>query len=140
MPTERKIDCERFCRGADELNRKRSVITRVITTLEPLLERTTALQNRQLRDKEVVLRLEIEGLCFVIVHCKKARSLSIRLLDSNGKDHLWRGSVNYADAIPAQFVLIVYNNLSRLVEEADRSFPEAKIYEYFAFFSRHAEA
>jgi len=128
------IDCERFIRGAEEIDRKRRVITRVITTVEALLCQKTVIASHKWKYQETVLKIPIGGLFFVIKYSK--RGLDCCILDDQGQDHLWWGSTNYADSIPAKVVPIVYKNLSEIVEKIAEAFPKAGIYSYFEFFSK----
>ena len=131
------IDCERFIRGAEEIDRKRKIITRIITTVEALLNQKIVISNHQWNYHETVLKIPIGEFSFVIVHSKK--TLGCEILDNQGKNHLWWGSTNYAESIPVWVVPTVYANLSAIVEKIDETLLEARIRPHFNFFSKQAD-
>jgi len=131
------VDCERFVRGADEINRKRQVITRVISTLESMLN-SFSFKGCSWKFQQVILAIPLDNLTFSWVHTKKY--LGGEFTDQNGiRQFHWWGTVNRADGIPAHVVPTVYDHLSMIVEKTDEAFPSVGILAHFDFFSKQAD-
>ena len=129
------IDCERFVRGAQEIDRKRLVITRIISTVESLIKEIS--WRPGWKYEKTLFEVPCEGF-FYAVRCSK-RSLDIHLLDVKHEYRGWWGTTERANAIPASIVPLVYAHLEEIVEKTDEAFPEAKIRSHFEFFMRQAD-
>jgi len=134
----KKINCELFIRGREEIDQKRKVITRVLATAESMLDKSAAIKRRKWKFGEEVLRIPLGELAYVLSHYKRA--LDAEIHDKSGKNQNWWGTTSYAEAIPAIIVPIVYEHLSKIVEGLDNKFPEAGIYDHFEFFINQANA
>ena len=132
-----QIDCERFIRGADEINRKRQIITRVITTVESKLNLSSLKKDRHFKYKQIVLEIPLNKFGFILV-CNKS-TICGEFVDQNGdRQFRWFGTTNRADGIPAYAVPTIHNHLSKIVEKTDETFPNAGIRAHFDFFSKQA--
>ncbi|MDO8469682.1 MAG: hypothetical protein Q7S84_01500 [bacterium] len=129
------VDVERFITGADEINRKRRVITRIITTITSLLEGSGVVWEFQ----ETICHFQLAsnpGMVRFIAGKKagfiaRSRSIMVEFAESSW----W---FNYGDSIPAHAVPAVYNTLPAIVEGVDAAVPVAKIKKHFEFFINQA--
>ncbi|MFA6098009.1 MAG: hypothetical protein WCV50_04385 [Patescibacteria group bacterium] len=137
MSTE-KIDCERFVRGCEEIDRKRKVITRILTSVESLLSKSAVIKGNKWKFGQIILEIPFGEYVFSISHHKGFLTGEIHNDKLDTPNTGWWGTTDYADAIPASVVPIVYASLQHIVEEIDKALPQAGIRVHFEFFSSQA--
>lgn len=143
-----KIDCERFVRGAKEIDRKRELISRIMGTLGALLNKGVNIKDRHWGFREGILTIPVGEFNLLLLHSKgnlrfELHSSAVRH-SHNLRIQLNPSAVSYSvderNPVPARITPLVYEHLSHIVEEVDAAFPEARIREHFDFFSGQVDA
>ena len=139
-------DIERFIAGSDEVNRRRQVITRVITTLVKRLHSKCYDNDKYQWNDEIVSislpfsaelgELRVKPI-FKLLWGSPRTGEKVRV-QVEPPNFSWRASKG--DGVPAWFVPQFYEILPQIIENADKAVPEAKIRECFDFFIQQAPA
>ena len=137
-----KFDCDRFVRGAEEIDRKRAVIKRVITTTQSLLNKDPKDVVLRYKPDQVVFQLFLgtNNLSIAIIRAPVEGGLWIHVLGTNN-EHLFRfGNSWENNTLPLNLVPAVYLGLSRVIEDIHHEFPWVGIAEHFDFFCEQVDA
>ena len=125
-----KFDRDAFLRVAKEIDEKRKAITRISKTITWLLGKIWRKYPEQ-ESLQTILEVTLgEYICVIEYH---DRTIYVRFSNHDSECLKW-----WYNDIPVRAVNKIFSNLSKIVEEADKSFPEAGICKHFENFIEQA--
>lgn len=131
---------DRFVAGADEIERKRKVISRIFSAVIWKLlgvEKTLGIKNKMLFDvileNDEILYVYREGIFRIRLSVGRVAYMNDKLI----YEVLTTGGVSQSEC-PLNLVHVVYNALPKFVASAHNAVPEAGILEYFDEIIAHA--
>lgn len=131
-----KFDCDRFVRGAEEVDRKRIVIKRVLRSIEARVGKKMPANYLGCCRSKTMCEHQFAGFCISFAQGNSCYTFKISSQDKT--DTSWWNSGGYADNMPANVVVLLHAELSVIAEKIDLALPKAGLAEHFQFFSDQA--